>query len=378
MNFDLSEEQNLLKDSVARLVQDAYAFDARCKIAASEHGFSREHWQTFADLGWLSLPFAEEHGGIGGGAVHTMLLMEEFGKGLVLEPYVATVLLFGGLLRRSGNAERQKQLIGRIIDGSLQGAFAYLERQSRFQLADIKTTLTRAADAFVLNGDKTVVFNGAAADELVVSARSGGGQCDERGISLAVVNAGAPGIERTVYRLMDGQVVANIRLRNVRVAADQLLGGEGEGFGLMQAVVHEAILAVCAEALGIMQKLNEITLEYVKTRKQFGVTIGTFQALQHRLVDMFSACEQTRSLLYRAVCSVDEGGIDADRNILALKVMVGKAGKLIGGEAIQLHGGMGITDELNVGHYVKRLIMINASFGDADFQKQLFAKLSYV
>jgi alkylation response protein AidB-like acyl-CoA dehydrogenase len=377
MNFDLSEEQALLRDSFARFVRDAYPFQSRRRIAAEAKGFSQEHWQTFAELGWLSLPFDEEHGGAGCGAVHTMLLMEEFGKGLVLEPYLSTVLLFGGLLQRAGANSLRNSVIPKIIDGSVQGGFAYLERQSRFELADVCTSLVPAAGGFVLNGEKTVVFNGAIANQLVVSARSYGGQYDEDGVSLVWLDAAAPGIERTAFRLMDGQLVANIRLRNVKVEPGQVLGKPGEGFAPLRAVVDDALLALGAEALGIMHKLNEITLDYVKTRKQFGVPIGSFQALQHRLVDMFAACEQTRSLLYRAVCSIEEQSADAHRNIIALKVMVGNAGRLIGGEAIQLHGGMGITDELSVGQYVKRLIMINATLGDADHHLRRFASLSY-
>ncbi len=372
MNFSLTEEQNMLKDSVARFVADQYDFETRRKIAESETGFSAENWQTFAELGWLSIPFSEELGGFGGGVADTMAVMEELGKGLVLEPFVATVLLFGGVLSKAGNAAQQA-LIGKIIEGQLQGSFAYLERQSRFAMSDVLTTATAEGDSFILNGEKTVVFNGASADQLIVSARTSGEQSDEQGISLFLVDASATGVEKTAYRMMDGQVVANNKLNNVTA---QLVGEQDKGYAVIEAVVNDAMIAVSAEALGIMQKLNATTVEYAKTREQFGTTIGKFQALQHRLVDMLMACEQTKSLLYRAVCSAEAGTEGALKDVLALKVMVGRAGKLIGGEAIQLHGGMGITDELDVGHYAKRLMMINTLFGDADYQQQRFAAVA--
>jgi alkylation response protein AidB-like acyl-CoA dehydrogenase len=378
MNFNLSEEQNMLKDSVTRFVQDEYDFESRRANAASDLGFNPKNWQTFADLGWLSIPFDEAHGGFGGGATDVMAVMEEMGKGLVVEPFIATVLMFGGLLNKSGNAALQDANIEKVIDGSLQGAFAYLERQSRFELADVKTTAKAEGNDFVLNGEKTVVSNGAAANKVVVSARTSGGQCDEAGITLFLIDTDAAGVERTSYRLMDGQLVANIKLTDVRVAADQVLGDVDNGYSIIEAVVADVTIALCAEALGIMQKLTTTTIEYTKTRQQFGVAISSFQALQHRMVDMFMAGEQAKSILYRAVCAAESGADDLAKNIAALKVMIGRNGKLIGDEAIQLHGGMGLTDELDVGHYVKRLMMINTTFGDADFQQKKFNQLSHI
>jgi alkylation response protein AidB-like acyl-CoA dehydrogenase len=286
MNFNLSEEQNMLKDSVTRFVQDQYDFDSRRKNAANDLGFNPKNWQTFAELGWLSIPFDEAHGGFGGGATDVMAVMEEMGKGLVVEPFIATVLMFGGLLNKSGNAAVQDTHIEKIIDGSLQGAFAYVERQSRFELADVKTTAQPDGNDFVLNGEKTVVSNGAAANKVVVSARTSGEQCDEAGITLFLIDTDAAGVERTSYRLMDGQLVANIKLTNVRVAADQVLGAVDNGYSIIEAVVADVTIALCAEALGIMQKLITTTIEYTKTRQQFGVAISSFQALQHRMVDM--------------------------------------------------------------------------------------------
>ena len=373
MNFSLSEEQSQIRDSIARFVQENYSFDQRNAVVAQEHGFSAQHWQQFAELGWLSIPFAEAFDGFGGGPVDTMVLMQEFGRGLVAEPYLATVLLFGGLLQAGASEALKSDYIPRIIAGELHGAFAYLERQSRYVMTDITTRAEKSGDQWVLNGHKTVVLNGGAADKLIVAARTAGQQADEDGITLFLVDAAAEGVERTLYRMTDGQEAANISFNNV--TAESVIGSEGEGYALMAPVVEAARLAVCANALGAMESLNAQTLEYCKTREQFGVAIGSFQALQHRMVDTFGACENVKSLLYRAVCAAQDNDEDARRSLLALKVMVGRAGKLIGGEAIQLHGGMGMTDELSVGFYVKRLMIINTLFGDADYHQQLFADL---
>ncbi len=377
MNFDFSEEQVMLRDSVARFIQDEYDFDTRRGIARSAEGMSREYWQTFAELGWLSIPFAEEHGGFDGSAVDVMVVMEQLGRGLVLEPYLATVLLFGALLQEGGTPAQQEEHIPAIIDGSRLGAFAYLERQSRYELADVKTTAAASGDGYRLSGEKVVVFNGANADHFIVSARSGDGQSDEQGISLFLVPANAAGLERVSYRMMDGQLVANVVLDEVAVPASSLVGEEGGGLALVESVVLRATIALCAEAVGIMGELNAKTLEYTRTREQFGVPIGSFQALQHRMVDTFMAYEQAKSLLYRAVCALTDEEGDAVTAVHALKVMIDRAGKQIFGEAIQLHGGMGITDELDIGHYAKRLMMINTTFGNGDYHQAKFNALRY-
>ncbi|MBB6520883.1 acyl-CoA dehydrogenase family protein [Pseudoteredinibacter isoporae] len=375
MNFDFSEEQQMLKDSVARFVQDEYDFEARNKVVANESGYSQENWQKFAELGWLSIPFAEALGGFGGGATDTMVVMEELGKGLVAEPFAASVLMFGGLLQASAQNDERDALIGGVIDGSIQGAVAYAEAQSRFELQDVLCRAEADGEGYRLNGEKSLVLNAMSADKIIVSARVSGEQNDEQGIALFLVDAKVEGISKTALRTMDAQLVANLKLDNVAATA---LCGAGEGLGLLKQMRQQVIVALSAEALGIMEKLNATTLEYCKTRKQFGVAIGSFQALQHRMVDTFMAYEQCKSLLYRTVCSIEQGedNNDIEKNVLALKVMVGKAGKLIGGEAIQLHGGMGMTDELDVGHYVRRLLTINAAFGDADYQQQRFAEVS--
>jgi alkylation response protein AidB-like acyl-CoA dehydrogenase len=377
MNFEFTEEQIMLRDSVARFIQDGYSFDARKEIARSEAGMSRDNWNTFAELGWLSIPFAEEHGGFGGGPVDVMLVMEQLGKGLVLEPYLATVLLFGGLLQKGGSAQLQAEYIPKIIDGSCLGAFAYLERQSRYELADVATTATAVDGGYRLDGEKVVVFNGANADQLIVSARTSGEQSDTSGISLFLVPADAAGIKKLEYRMMDGQLVANLVFTGVQVPAANLVGEPDQGFALMNAVIMEATMALGAEAVGIMELLNAKTLEYTKTRKQFGVAIGSFQALQHRMVETFMAYEQTKSLLYRAVCAFTDEKEDAATAVHALKVMVDRAGKLVFGEAIQLHGGMGLTDELDIVHFAKRLMMINTTFGNGDYHQAQFNTLRY-
>ncbi len=373
MNFNLSEEQHMIRDSISRFVVENYDLDKRNAAVRQKHGFSRDHWQNFAELGWLSIPFDENLGGFGGGPVETMVIMQEFGRGLVAEPYLATVLLFGGLVEECASAELKEELIPQIIGGELQGAFAYHERQSRYEMNDITTSAREESGNWVLDGEKTVVLNGGAADKIVVLARTAGGQCDELGLTLFLVDASAEGLERTTYRMIDGKEAANIRFSGV--VAEAVLGGVGDACAQMAPVIDRARLAVCAEALGAMESLNMQTIEYCKDRKQFGVAIASFQALQHRMVDMFGACENAKSLLYRAVCTADARDDDAHRSLLALKVMTGRAGRLIGNEAIQMHGGMGVTEELAVGHYVKRLMIINTLFGDADYHQALFADL---
>ncbi|MFT4826355.1 MAG: alkylation response protein AidB-like acyl-CoA dehydrogenase [Halioglobus sp.] len=377
MNFDFSEEQVMLRDSVARFIQDDYDFDTRRKIADSETGMSAENWQTFAELGWLSIPFAEEHGGFGGNATDTMLLMQEFGKGLVVEPFLATVVLFGGLLQKAGTADQQGEYIPKIIDGSCLGAFAYIERQSRYETADVKTTAVTSGDQVTLNGEKVMVMNGANAGQFIVSARTSGEQSDESGISLYLVPADAAGLERVTYRMMDGQLVANLVLKDVVVAAANLVGELNAGHALIEDLALDAKIAVAAEALGIMEQLNSKTLEYTKTREQFGRAIGSFQALQHRMVDTFMAYEQTKSILYRALCVSEEDGGDIATAVHALAVMTDKNSRLILAEAIQLHGGMGMTDELDIGHYAKRLMMLNTLFGSGDYHQTKFNELHY-
>jgi alkylation response protein AidB-like acyl-CoA dehydrogenase len=383
MNFEFSEEQTMIKDSVSRFVREQYDFDTRRGIIASDEGISREFWTMFAELGWLSVPFAEEYGGFGGNAVDIAVVMEELGKGIVVEPYASTVVVFGGLLSASTNRDLKEQVIPSVIEGNCLGSFAYVEPQSRFEMTDVKTTATPNDSGYTLNGVKTVVANGGTANKFIVSARTSGEQFDPSGISLFLVDAESPGVEVKAYKMMDGQSAATVTFVDVSVTESQLLNKVGEGMDLVDRVMPQILIGLSAEALGIMATLNSLTVDYTKTRQQFGTPISSFQVLQHRMVDTFMACEQTKSLLYRGLCeskSVAEGETAADalaKTVHALKATVARYGKTIGEEAIQLHGGIGMTDELNIGHYVKRLMMINTTFGDGDFHQKKFNQLSY-
>ena len=377
MNFDYTEEQQMVRDSIARFVQDDYDWDTRRAIVDGDEGMSRDNWNTFAELGWLSIPFSEADGGFGGNIVDLSVVMEEMGKGLVVEPFFPTVVLFGGLVARAGDEAQRGAVLENLISGQTLGAFAYVERQSRFEISDCKTTATASDGGFTLNGEKVVVFNGEHADQLVVLARTSGGQFDRDGLSLFLVNANAAGVSKVAYPMMDAQRVANITFDNVQLAADALLGAEGGAMDVVDQVVREALIALAAEAVGIMGTLNAKTLEYTKTREQFGTAIGSFQALQHRMVDTMMAYEQAKSLLFKALCEYKIDPESADTTIHALKVLIDRNSKLIYGEAIQMHGGMGITDELDIGHYAKRLMMINATFGDGTFHRSEFIEQAY-
>ena len=369
MNFDFTDEQKIIRESIARFIQDDYGWEKRKRIVASDKGIDEQSWQAFSELGWLSIPFSEKYGGIGGDIVDMIVLMEELGKGLVVEPYFPAVILFGGLVARAGDEIQRSEFIPGIIDGSILGAFAYVERQSRFEMTDCKTSATKEDDGYVLNGEKVVVFNGASANKLIVLARTSGEQSARDGLSLFLVDAVTDGVSTFSYPMMDGQRCANITFNNVKVGASALLGEEGAAMPIVDDLVREAIIVLAAEAVGCMGALNAKTLEYTKTREQFGVAIGTFQALKHRMVDTMMAYEQAKSLLYRAVCEYREDPENADATVNALKVMIDRNGKLIYGEAIQIHGGMGITDELDIGHYAKRLMMIITTFGDATYHR---------
>jgi len=376
MDFSFSEEQALLKDSVEKFVQNDYTFDVRQKVVRTEQGFSTAIWKTFAELGWLSVPFPESVGGFGGKSVDMMLLLEQFGRGLVIEPLVATVVLAGGAIRLGGSAEQQNTWLPGIIDGSRQAALAYAEPQGRFNLADLTTSAKADANGYVLNGYKAVVLNGPAADLLVISARTSGAQRDREGISLFVVDAKTAGISRRDYPTVDAFRASEITLIDVRVGKDALLGAEGRGYPLLEQVIDEGILAIGSEAVGCMEVLYKNTVEYTKTREQFGQPIGKFQVLQHRMVDMFMEHEQSKSLMYMAAMKMDEGYGDAARKaISAFKVQVGTSGRFVGQNAVQLHGGMGMTDELSIGHYFKRVTIIDTLFGNVDYHLKRFGSL---
>ncbi|MFT7525522.1 MAG: alkylation response protein AidB-like acyl-CoA dehydrogenase [Arenicella sp.] len=380
MNFEFNEEQKMLKESMQRWFQDNYSFDQRQVIAQSNDGFSRDNWQTFAELGWLSIPFSETHGGFGGTVIDIAAMMEEFGKALVIEPAISTLVLFGGLLESSSNTAVAADLIPKIIEGSVLGALASFEPQARYDLSNIATTAVKDGDNYLLNGQKSLVLGGAHAGYFIVSARTSGAVTDDAGISLFLLKSDAAGLKVDSHQLMDGQRVADLSLENVSVAAGMLLSELDAAYSMLDDVLQRMNVAVSAEALGIMQKLNITTVEYTKTRKQFGVQISSFQALQHRMVDTFMAAEQAKSMLYGALCELTDGvtsANDAKATVNGLRTIVAKYGKLVGDEAIQMHGGMGMTDELDVGHYVKRLMMINLLFGDKDFFQKQYNQLAY-
>ncbi|MFB3106641.1 MAG: acyl-CoA dehydrogenase family protein [Pseudomonadales bacterium] len=377
MDFSFSAEQTLLQDSIEKFIQNDYAFEVRQKIVKEELGYSASHWQTFAELGWLGVPFDEADGGFGGSAIEAIIMMEGFGKGLVVEPYVATVVMAGGALKVAATAAQKERYLAGVIDGSTQGALAYAEPQGRFNLADL-TTQAAAADSggWVLNGYKAVVLNGPSADFLIVSARTSGDQRDVDGVSLFVVPANVDGISRRDYPTVDAFRASEITFDSVALPAESLLGAAGEGLGVIEQVIDEAILAVGAEAVGCMEVLYKATVEYCKTREQFGQPIGKFQVLQHRMVDMFMEHEQAKSLMFMAAMRMAEGyGDEAKKAVSAFKVQVGKSGRFVGQSAVQLHGGMGMTEELSIGHYFKRLTMIDTLFGNVDFHLKRFGAL---
>ena len=376
MDFSFSDEQTLLQESVSRFITNDYGFESRQKHSRSDAGYSLENWQTFAELGWLGVPFSENHGGFGGGAVETMLLMEEFGKGLVVEPYLATVVACGSALNEFGSEDQKSSFIPEIIDGSKLWALAFAEPQGRFNLADLTTTATASNGSYLLSGHKSVVINGPNANFFIVSVRTSGEQRDETGISLFIIPSDAKGLSRRDYPTVDGQRASELILDNVELDEASRLGEEGQGLNILQQAIDFATLAIGSEAVGCMEVLYKDTVEYCKNREQFGQPIGKFQVLQHRMVDMFMEHEQSKSLMFMAAMRWDEGyGAEAQKAVSAFKVQVGKSGKFVGQSAVQLHGGMGMTDELNIGHYFKRLTIIDTMFGNVDHHLKRFGSL---
>jgi pimeloyl-CoA dehydrogenase small subunit len=376
MDFSLTDEQRLLKDSVERLLADRYGFEVRQRFVTEPMGWSRAMWRSYAELGLLGLPFEDRHGGFGGGPVETMIVMEAFGRALALEPFFATVVLGGGLLRFGADEAMRAILIPKIAAGDLLLAFAHAERQSRYDLADVATTARRDSADYVVDGAKSLVIHGDCADKLIVSARLAGARSDRDGIGLFVVDAEAVGVSRRAYPTVDGLRAAEVTLSAVRVGPDRVLGEPGKAFPLIAQVVDAAVAALAAESVGAMAEMHEMTVEYLKTRKQFGVPIGTFQVLQHRAADMLIALEQARSMAFFATMMAEEPDpIERRKAIAAAKVQIGRSGRFVGQQAIQLHGGMGMTMEYKVGHAFKRVAMIDTLFGDADHHLAEFARM---
>ena len=375
MDFSYSTEQTLLKDSVERFLRDAYAFETRRELVASDEGFSRDNWALFAELGWLGMALPEEFGGSDGSAVETMIIMEVIGRGLMLEPYLASVVLGAGLVSREGSEAQRREILPALIQGKFLLAFAYAEPQSRFALNDVEVSAARDGEGYLIRGRKSVVFHAAAADKVVVSARTGGSPRDADGISLFIVENGCAGLARRDYRTVDGLRASDLEFDAVRVGAEALIGTSDAALPLIERAIDHGIAAVCAEAVGAMAVLLEATNEFLKTRRQFGRPIGDFQVLQHRAVDMFMAAEQARSMALMATLKLDEEEAARKKALSAAKVQIGKAGRFVGQQAVQLHGGMGMTDELSVGHYFKRLTMIDTLFGNVDHHLERFASL---
>ncbi len=367
MDFELTDEQRLLKDSVDRLIAGDYSFEKRQEYQRMGPGWSPEMWATFADLGLLGLPFSADHGGVDGGPIEMMIVMEAFGRGLVLEPYLSTVVLAGGLITAAGSAEQKGRILPRIASGELRAAFASNERQSRFDLHDVATTARRGGSGWVLDGAKSLVLHGDTADMLIVSARTSASRRDRTGISLFLVPTTAAGVGRHGYPTQDSLRAAEITLSSVEVGDDALLGPADGALAAIERVVDEAIAALAAEAVGAMDALHALTVDYLKTRRQFGTVLGSFQALQHRAVDMFVAVEQARSMAFLAamMCRADDP-VERGKAIAAAKIQIGRSAHFVGQQAIQLHGGIGMTNEYKAGHYFKRLTMIDLLFGDAD------------
>jgi pimeloyl-CoA dehydrogenase small subunit len=376
MDFNFTSEQDQLRDSVAGLIRRSYDFDTRRKVAKSETGWRPEMWAQFAELGLLGAPFSEEEGGFGGGPIEAMIVMEEFGKGLVIEPYLQTVIIAGGFLKHGGSAAQKENHLTGIISGEQIFGFAYAEPQGRYNLADLTTTAKKDGAGFVLNGHKAVALGAPMASHLVVTARTSGGQRDRGGVTVFIVPKDAKGVTTRDYPTVDGLRASEVYFDNVAVGQDSVVGKVDGGLGLVERVADEAIAALCAEAVGCMKVLNETTIAYSKTRKQFGVPIGSFQVLQHRMVDTFMAAEQAMSMTYMVTLKLGESEKERAKAASAAKVQIGKAGRLVSQEAVQIHGGMGMTDELNVGHYFKRATMIESQFGNTDFHLRRFAELS--
>ena len=375
MDFSLSEEQQLLKDSITQFVDKDYLFDVRQKNIKSELGYSSDFWKTFADLGWLGMPFSEADGGYDGGPIDLMVIMESLGRGLVVEPYIPNIVLAGGLISRLGNEEQKTNFLPKIISGEIQMSLAFAEPQSRFNLRDVITTAKKDGENYILDGYKAVVMNGPSSDTLIVVARTSGTQLEEKGLSLFLVDPSAKGVSLRNYSNVDGSKASEVTLEGVEVSTSSLLGDEGNIYSVLEEVIDLATLAISAEAVGIMEKMNEITLEYTKTREQFGETLSSFQALQHRMVDTFMAYEQTKSLLLMCAAKLTDKADDATKAVSALKYQVGIAAKQVGEESVQLHGGMGVTDETNIGHFFKRLTTIRAIFGNTDYHLKRYSAL---
>ena len=376
MDFNFTEEQTLLENMVTSFVRDNYPWEAREAIVKTEEGWKPENWNQFAELGLLGVPFAEEFGGLGGSVVDTMIVMEQFGKGLVVEPYMPSVVLAGGLISSLGSKEQVEAIIPTIISGEARYAFAHSEPQSRFDLFDVKTSAVASGDDFVLNGFKSVVFGGPIATHLIISARTSGEQRDTGGITLFLVDKTAEGLTLQNYPTIDEYRASEVVIENLKVSKNMVLGEVNNAYAAIDENVDRSTIAVCAEAVGILEVLKDTTIDYCKNRKQFGQAIGKNQSIQHRLVDMMIEYEQSKSILYMA-CTADlSNPSDRKKAVSGAKARIGKAIKYVGENAIQLHGGMGMVDEYMVSHYFKRATMLGILFGNEDYHMKRFSDIT--
>ncbi|MBY0564423.1 MAG: acyl-CoA dehydrogenase family protein [Hyphomonadaceae bacterium] len=375
MNFDYTDEQNMLRDSIAKWAAGQYDFDKRRAALASEDGW-KANWATFAELGLLAAPLPEAYGGLGGGAIDVSVVAEEFGKALVVEPYVPTVVIAAGALAHAGNEAQRQEHLNAIAAGERVVAFAQAEPKSRWSLNDVSTSARKDGAGYVLNGQKAVALGAPQADHLLVTARTAGGQRDAKGVSLFLVPKAAKGVSTRDYPTMDGSRGAEIYLESVSVGAEHLIGAVDNALPLIERLVDEAKAAYCHEAVGAMRMMCSLTQEYAKTRKQFGRAIAEFQVLQHRMVDMFMAAEESYSMALRATIKLGESDAERAKAVSAAKVSIGKAARFVGQAAVQTHGGMGVTDEMRVGHYFKRVTMLDSTFGNVDFHLKRYMALS--
>mgnify|MGYP001236766630 FL=1 len=372
MHFELTEEQTLLENMVTAFVRDDYNWETREKIVKTEEGWKPENWSKFAELGLLSVPFSEDHGGLGGTAVDSMVVMEQFGKGLVVEPFMPSILLSGNLISKLANESQANEIIPKIIEGESRYVFAYAEPQSRFDLSDVKTSATKDGDEYTLNGFKSVVFGASMATHIIIAARTSGDQRSRDGITLFLADIKSNGITLQTYPTIDEYRASEVVIENLKISSDMVLGEVDKAYSVVEEVIDLATIAACSEAVGILQVLKDSTIDYCKQRKQFGQPISKNQAIQHKLVDMMIEYEQAKSILYAAVTADLSNADERKKAVSGAKARIGQSIKFVGESAIQLHGGMGMVDEYMISHYFKRATMLGVLFGNVDFHMRRY------
>jgi alkylation response protein AidB-like acyl-CoA dehydrogenase len=376
MHFELTEEQTLLENMVTAFVRDDYNWETREKIVKTEEGWKPENWSKFAELGLLSVPFSEDHGGLGGTAVDSMVVMEQFGKGLVVEPFMPSILLSGNLISKLANESQANEIIPKIIEGESRYVFAYAEPQSRFDLSDVKSSATKDGDEYTLNGFKSVVFGASMATHIIIAARTSGDQRSEDGITLFLADIKSNGITLQTYPTIDEYRASEVVIENLKISSDMVLGEVDKAYPVVEEVIDLATIAACSEAVGVLQVLKDSTIDYCKQRKQFGQPISKNQAIQHKLVDMMIEYEQAKSILYAAVTADLSNADERKKAVSGAKARIGQSIKFVGESAIQLHGGMGMVDEYMISHYFKRATMLGVLFGNVDFHMKRFVGLT--